>query len=101
MIAAARYYCFLTYFHSLGLPVTKDVILEAVNVGTIECFRYCVQHKFPRDVGLCGLIARCLKSPREHIDDYQKGDEIVKYFLEQGRKTCKCFTRRRRRCLKK
>ena len=91
MIAAARYYCFLTYLHSLGLPVTKDVTLEAVKVGTIECFRYCVEHKFPRDVGLCLLVARSLKSP-----DPVKAEEIVKYFVEHSRKTCKCFTRRQK-----
>ena len=89
MIAAARHYCFLTYLHSLGLPVTKDVTLEVVKVGTIESFRYCVKHKFPRDVGLCLLVARSLKNP--HAD--QKSEEIVNYFLAQGRKTCHCFTR--------
>jgi hypothetical protein len=92
MIAAARYYCFLTYLHSLGLPVTKDVTLDVVKIGTIECFRYCVKHKFPRDVGLCLLAARSLQNPHDIHD--QKAEEIVNYFLAQGRKTCKCFTRR-------
>lgn len=87
LAAAAHTYSYLKYFHEIGVPVTKQVTLEAIKHGSVDCFLYCIEHKFPYDLDVC-LLAAELR--------LRKNEEIINYFQREKNTICKCIEHRRK-----